>query len=144
MQQPMAMPLDERRRQLQPHPVERRPAHSVFEPGDRGLRGDWRAAHRIPPEQQLVDGVVGQMVGVVAVGMAARDPEDPLAEQIRQACVESSAVRAGQPGSGRRPSQRPYARLAALSRTAPPSELACFCLRAAARSLSNRSRKRTV
>ena len=39
--------------------------------------------HRVAPEQQLVDGVVGEMLGVVAVGMAAGDAEDPLAEQVR-------------------------------------------------------------
>ena len=32
-----------------------------------------RAGHRVPPEQQLVDGVVGQVVGIVAIGMTARD-----------------------------------------------------------------------
>ena len=39
---------------------------------------------RVPPEQQLVDGVVGQAVGIVAIGMTARDAEDPLADQVRE------------------------------------------------------------
>ena len=47
------------------------------------MRGQGIAGHRVAPEQQLVDGVVGEMLGVVAVGMTASDAEDPLAEQIR-------------------------------------------------------------
>ena len=31
-----------------------------------------------------MDGVVGQVVGIVAIGMTARDAEDPLADQIRE------------------------------------------------------------
>ena len=40
--------------------------------------------HRVSPEQQLVDGVLGQVVGVVAIGMTAGNAEDPLADQIRE------------------------------------------------------------
>ena len=50
----------------------------------RRLRRQGRAGHRVPPEQQLVDGVVGQVVGIVAIGMTARDAEDPLADQVRE------------------------------------------------------------
>ena len=78
------MPLDDARRQLAPHPVERGAARAVLEPRDRRLRRQGRAGHRVPPEQQLVDGVVGQVVGIVAIGMTARDAEDPLADQIRE------------------------------------------------------------
>ena len=49
-----------------------------------GLRRQGRAGHRVPPEQQLVDGVVGQVVGIVAIGMTARDAENPLADQVRE------------------------------------------------------------
>ena len=38
-------------------------------PGTERLRGQRVAGHRVAPEQQLVDGVVGEMLGVVAVGM---------------------------------------------------------------------------
>ena len=31
-----------------------------------------------------MDGVVGQVVGIVAIGMTARDAEDPLADQVRE------------------------------------------------------------
>ena len=56
----------------------------VFEAGDRRLRGERLAGHGVPPEQQLVNGVVAQPVGIVPIGMATRDAEDPLAEQVRQ------------------------------------------------------------
>ena len=47
-------------------------------PGAERLRGQRVAGHRVAPEQQLVDGVGGEMLGVVAVGMgAASDAEDP-------------------------------------------------------------------
>ena len=76
------MPLDDARRQLAPHPVERSPARAVLEPRDRRLRRQGRAGHRVSPEQQLVDRVIGQVVGIVAIGMSARDAEDPLADQV--------------------------------------------------------------
>ena len=76
------MPLDDARRQLAPHPVERSPARAVLEPRDRRLRRQGRARQRVPVEQQLMDRVVGQVVGIVAIGMTARDAEDPLADQV--------------------------------------------------------------
>ena len=48
------------------------------------MRGERLTGDRIPPEQQLVNGVVAQPVGIVPIGMATRDAEDPLAEQVRQ------------------------------------------------------------
>ena len=78
------MTLDDARCQLAPHPVEHGAARAVLESRDRGLRRQGRAGHRVPPEQQLVDGVVGQVVGIVAIGMTARDAEDPLADQVRE------------------------------------------------------------
>ena len=55
-----------------------------------------------------MDGVVGEMLGVVAVGMAARDAEDPLAEQVRYRVPHLAG---------------PYTFPASLSSTAPLSEL---------------------
>ena len=78
------MTLDDARCQLAAHPVEHGAARAVLESRDRGLRRQGRAGHRVPPEQQLVDGVVGQVVGIVAIGMTARDAEDPLADQVRE------------------------------------------------------------
>ena len=54
------MPLDDASRQLPSHPVEGAATHVVLEPRDRRLRRQARARHRVPPEQQLVDGVVGE------------------------------------------------------------------------------------
>ncbi len=51
------------------------PAHLVFEARDRRLRlepvpGDW-----VAPQQQFVNRVVGEAIGVVRVGMTAGEPE---------------------------------------------------------------------
>ncbi len=78
------MPLDDPHRQLARQLVESGPADTVLEPRDRRLRGQRLAGDRVPPEQQLVDRVVGEVVGVVAIGMAVGNAEDPLAEQLRQ------------------------------------------------------------
>ncbi len=48
------------------------------------MRSQGRARQRVPVEQQLMDRVVGQVVGIVAIGMTARDAEDPLADQVRE------------------------------------------------------------
>src|SRR5207249_6869063 len=46
------------------------------------LRAQGRALERIALEQQLVDGVVDQPRGVVAVGVTTGQPEDALTQQI--------------------------------------------------------------
>ena len=76
--------LEHAGRQLAPHRIELLASHVVFEAGDRRLRGERLTGDRISPEQQLVKGVVAQPVGIVPIGMATRDAEDPLAEQVRQ------------------------------------------------------------
>ena len=141
--QAASMPLDHARRQLPRHSVERAAARAVLEPRDRWLRRQGRAGHGVPPEQQLVDGILRQVVGVVAVGMTARDAEDPLPISSASVCRIFSGARL----SARHPANaltRPYTRSAALSRTAPPSELACSRLNVATRGLSKRSGNRTV
>ena len=60
--QPAAMPLDDRRRQLAPQPIERDAARTVLEPRDRRLRRQAPAGHRVAPQQQLVDRIVGESV----------------------------------------------------------------------------------
>ena len=82
--QPALMPLDDPHRQLASQLVEGGPADAVLEPRDRRLRGQRLAGDWVPPQQQLVDRVVGEVVGVVAIGMTAGNAEDPLAEQLRQ------------------------------------------------------------
>ena len=60
--QPVLMPLDDPHRQLARQLVESGPADTVLEPRDRRLRGQRLAGDRVPPEQQLVDRVVGEVV----------------------------------------------------------------------------------
>ena len=68
--------------QLASEPIERDAARTVLEPRDRRLRRQPTARQRVAPEQQLVDRVVSEPVRIVAVGMAAGDPEYPLADQV--------------------------------------------------------------
>ena len=122
--EPSVMPLEHAGRQLASHCIELLAPHVVFEAGDRRLRGERLAGHGVPPEQQLVNGVVAQPVGIVPIGMATRDAEDPLAEQVRQRSRTLPACRS----STRHwvnPSITPYCRSAAL-RTAPPSSRAAI------------------
>jgi hypothetical protein len=64
------------------HVAQLRPAHRVLEPRQGRLRGQGRPGDRIALDQQLVDRVVGQARGVVAVGVATHQPEDALADQL--------------------------------------------------------------
>ena len=62
--------------------TERDAAGVVLEARDRRLRRQARASHRVAPQQQLVDRVVGERVRIVAIGISEGDAEDPLADQI--------------------------------------------------------------
>ena len=78
------MPCDDPRGQLVRHAVQRAVVDRVLEPRQRRLRRQPLARNRVSVEQQLVYRVVGEAVAVVAVGMAAGDAEDALANQIRE------------------------------------------------------------
>ena len=78
------MPLDDPRGQLLRHAVERAAVDRILEPRQRRLRRQALTRNRVSVEQQLVDGVVGEAVAVVAVGMAAGDAENALADQVRE------------------------------------------------------------
>ena len=78
------MPRDDPRGQLVRHAVERAAVDRVLEPRQRRLRRQALARNRVSVEQQLVDGVVGETVGIIAVGMAAGDAKDALADQVRE------------------------------------------------------------
>ena len=129
--------------QLGPQPIERDAARVVLEARDRRLRRPARAGHRVAPQQQLVDRVVGEPVRIVAIGMPAGDAK------TRWPTRSSNVWRIF---SGARPSTRhranvltkPYTRSAALSRMAPPSELACSRSNVATTGLPNRSANRTL
>ena len=62
--------------------VERPWPHGVFEARHRGLRRQPPSRDGVPIEQQLLDRILGQAVGVIRVRIPARDPEDPLGEQV--------------------------------------------------------------
>ena len=78
------------------HPRGRR----VLEARDRRLRRQAAAVDRIAPQQQFVDRILGEPVAVIAIGMAARDREDPLGDQIADAVRH--ARRIARIGDGRR------------------------------------------
>ena len=82
--------------QRRPQPIEIGPPHGVLEPRQRRLRPRRRALERIALEQQLVDRIVDQPRGVVAVRVATGQPEDALAQQI----PERDAQRSGHGGLG--------------------------------------------
>jgi hypothetical protein len=74
--EPVAMAVDDVRGEFTAHRVEHARSHPVFEPRDRRLRGDRGPVHRITPQQQFVNRVVGEPIGVVRIGMATREPVD--------------------------------------------------------------------
>ena len=82
--QAAAMPRDDPRGQLIRHAVERAAVDCVLEPRQRRLRRQALARNRVSVEQQLVDGVVGETVAIIAVGMAAGDAKYALADQVRE------------------------------------------------------------
>ena len=71
-----------------------------------------------------MNGVVSEAVPIVAIGMATRNAEDPLAQQIRQRMPDLAGLPVVDQTLGE-PVDQPYCRSAAFSKTAPPSELAC-------------------
>ena len=88
--------------QLPPHPVQGVPTHAVLEPRQGRLPRQTLAGDRIPPQQQLADGILGQMVGIAPVRMAARAAEYLLTDQVL-VCAGSSPARACRPDTGRTP-----------------------------------------
>jgi hypothetical protein len=80
--EPTAMRLDHGVGQHVGHVAQLRPAQRVLEARERRLRGQGRARDGVAVEQQLVDRIVGQPGGVVAVGVTAREPEDALPQQL--------------------------------------------------------------
>jgi hypothetical protein len=60
------------------HGAHRPPAHRILEARQRGLRGQAESREGIAAHHQLVDRVVDQPGGIVAVGVARTHPEDAL------------------------------------------------------------------
>ena len=94
----------------------------VLEARDRRLRRQARAVDRVAVQQHFADRIVGEPVGVIAVGMATGDRKDllrePVADAMRHARRRARIVAV-------RAANSPSCRSAALSRIALPSELAC-------------------
>ncbi len=82
------MMRDDRGGQHVPHGDQLAPPDGILEPRQRWLRGQRRPGDRIPLQQQLVHGIVGQPSSVVAVGVPAGQPEDPLPEQLERLVVD--------------------------------------------------------
>ena len=79
--------------------VERPGRRTALEARDRRLRRESLAGDRIAVEQQLVDRVVRQRVGVVGVGMPAGDAVDALRQQVAPRVPDTRGVAAvGQRG----------------------------------------------
>jgi len=67
------------------HPQQHPGGGRVLEARNRRLRRQPAAVDRIAPQQQFVDRIVGEPVGVIAVRMATGDRVDALREQIADA-----------------------------------------------------------
>lgn len=88
-----------------PSRIEIGAAYGVLEPRQRRLRTQGRAVERIALEQQLVDRVVGQPRGVVAVGVATGQPEDALPQQIPERVRHLAGLATVAKGAGQAPGQ---------------------------------------
>ena len=100
--QPLAMAIDHGGRQRAADAIQRTRPDAIFKPRDRGLRGEGLPLHRIAVEQQLLDRIVGEPVGIVAIGIAGGDAEDALREHVRQRMRDAGRV-AGVRETGRQP-----------------------------------------
>ena len=117
--EPRAMVLDDQVREGHARQIQRGPAHGVLEAGERRLGGQGRPGERIALEQELVDGVLGQPRAVVAIGVAAGDPEDALLHQLAQRVLDLAGLPPiGQ--AGRQPSSQPQAVVEGLEQHGPP------------------------
>ena len=82
--QPLLVPLDHARRQLAAHRVEGLTGHAVFEPRDRRLRRERIAGDGVTTQQELLNRIARQPVGVIGIGIAAGEAEDPMGQQVTQ------------------------------------------------------------
>jgi len=80
--------------------IEIRPRHGVLEARQSRLRAQGRAVERIALEQQLVDRVVGQLGRVVAVGVAARQAEHALTDQVAESMGDLAGLPTVADGAG--------------------------------------------
>ena len=105
--------------------IARRLVPAQFEPIERRLAGHRRAVLarcRQLPGQHRHDRIVAQLVMVVEVLVAERDPVDPLPDQRRNRCSTSSGSRRSMKHSAKRPT-KPIARSVAPNSNAPASDV---------------------
>ena len=76
------MALDHARGQFASHPIQFLHADLILEARDRGLGRERVASDGVAPEQEFVNRVVGEPIGVVRIGMAAGEAEDALRQQL--------------------------------------------------------------
>ena len=79
---PPPMAVDHARREVAPHRMQFVGADVVFKAREGGVRRERVAVDGVAPEQELVDGIVSQAIGVVRIRMATGEPVDALGQQI--------------------------------------------------------------
>ena len=80
--QPTPVSLDHRIRQPVGHAIQVGRLQPVLEARQRRLRGQRLSMDRIPTQQQLVHRILCQLARVIGVGVAQRDREDSLLQQL--------------------------------------------------------------
>ena len=88
--QATAMLLDDPIGQRGAHAIERQRAKTVLETRQGRLRSQRVTADRISTNEQLVDRIMCKTTRIVAVGVAACQTEDPLAEEIGDLVAHAS------------------------------------------------------
>jgi hypothetical protein len=86
------MPLDDDLTEAFSDAQEILAADDVLEARQRGLRGKSIAIERVSLEEHLVDGIVTEAGGIVGVGIAAGDGEDPLTEKLDEFVVDLAGL----------------------------------------------------
>ena len=79
---PALMARDHRVGQRLAHRIQRPRRDRILEARHGGLRGEPSAGDRVAIEEELLDRILRQSVGIIGIGIAARDPEDPLGEHV--------------------------------------------------------------
>jgi Ca2+-binding RTX toxin-like protein len=80
--QTLPVPFDHALCQGFAHPIQVSPARRILKTRQCRLRGERCTIQRIPSDQQLLDRVLRQSRDVIAVGIPAGDPKQPLPHQI--------------------------------------------------------------
>jgi hypothetical protein len=90
--EPGAMLADDQIGQRVAQPRQRQGTDGILEAREGGLGSQGGPGERIAVQQPLVDGVVGQPRGIVAVGVATDQPEDPLADEFQDLVLDFAGL----------------------------------------------------